>query len=354
MMLAACAASLPAQVSATTPSTMAVHHVDVGQGGAAILEFSCGVVMVDAGGQGATDGPKLVSYLDALFTRRTDLKRTIATIFVTHNHKDHTVSLDNVVAAFTVKSIVETGLYGASGDPGDAAYRVIDKLPPAKRPPHVIVDENDIQPKLGLTNDAIDPVDCQGTDPIITVLSTHPHMNPGWPAADWRDKNNSSLVIRVDFGKASYLFTGDLEAPAIEHLLALHAGSPLLDADVYVVGHHGSANGTTLPLLQALIKPKIAILTSGPCDRMDGGNFNGFKFGHPRTDIVRMLIAAVARPRTPSKRVWVADGQEDFHQITMKKAIYATGWDGNIVVEATKAGAYAVSYDRPSAPASCG
>jgi len=46
-------------------------------------------------------------------------------------------------------------------------------------------------------------------------LSGRRDDNPGWSYEDFDNKNNHSIVIRVDFGKASFLFTGDLEKPAI-------------------------------------------------------------------------------------------------------------------------------------------
>jgi len=40
-------------------------------------------------------------------------------------------------------------------------------------------------------------------------------------------------MTRVDFGISSFLFTGDLEEPAIDRLVAGHQTSSLLDVDVY-------------------------------------------------------------------------------------------------------------------------
>jgi len=65
----------------------------------------------------------------------------------------------------------------------------------------------------------------------------------------FEQKNNHSIVTRVDFGMSSILFTGDLEEPAIDRLVARHQTSSLLDVVVYEVGHHGSHNGTTPELL---------------------------------------------------------------------------------------------------------
>src|SRR5438552_18541405 len=74
--------------AAALHTEMKIHLINVGQGAATLLEFPCGAVLVDTGGENNT-GDALVTYLDAFFVRRTDLDRTIAVLFVTHPHIDH-------------------------------------------------------------------------------------------------------------------------------------------------------------------------------------------------------------------------------------------------------------------------
>lgn len=348
------AVALPAQLSGqASANTMVAHFIDVGQGSSVLLEFSCGAVLIDAGAQDASDSQKLVAYLRQFFNRRTDLQRTINTIFITHNHVDHTRALADVAGSFRVGSVVENGARGKQHDPGDAAYVKLARLDAARRvTPTAIVDE-DVATGNGLTGDVIDAVACSGTDPEITLLSSAMQENPGWTATEFKDKNNGSLVVRVDFGRASFLFVGDLEEPAQETLVDFYADTPLLDTDVYHVGHHGSANGTTWELLNALVRPKIAVISMGDCTR-SAGQFNAFAFGHPRVTIVDMLKAAVTARRPAGKRVPVAVGVKDFRLKNMKAAVYGTGWDGNIAISANRDGTYAVQFDRPTAPQSCG
>lgn len=86
-----------------------------------------------------------------------------------------------------------------------------------------------------------------------------------WSDGEFEQKNNHSIVTRVDFGQSSFLFTGDLEEPGIKRLLDRHETPTLLDVDVYHVGHHGSHNGTTAELLGA-VTPKIAVISVGHWD----------------------------------------------------------------------------------------
>lgn len=81
------------------------------------------------------------------------------------------------------------------------------------------------------------------------------------------DTNNSSIVLRVDLGDVSFLFTGDAERP--EEQMLLNAGVRL-DATVLKVGHHGSDTSTTYPFLREII-PKAAVISVG----------KGNSYGHP-------------------------------------------------------------------------
>jgi len=355
VLAAALAAAAPPAVGQAIPdSTMLAHFIDVGQGAAALLEFSCGAVMIDAGGQDAEDVDRLVAYLGEFFRRRTDLDSTIATLLISHNHVDHTLGLRRVVETFRVERVVEHGRRGGRGDRGDAGlvWLAAELAAGRYRGSVTDIDDEDITSDAGLVTAEVDPVDCAGTNPGIAVLSADLAENPGWTKTDFKDKNNHSLVVRVDFGRASFLFTGDLEAPAIKTMLEYYAGSPMLDADVYHVGHHGSDNATTWELLDAVAEPEIAVVSVGECTR-DVGQFNAFQFGHPRAEVVDMLRAVIRRRRSTPKRVPVADGQRDFRTVTMRDAVYATGWDGTIRIEATAGGRYVVRIVKQETPAAC-
>ncbi len=321
-----------AQVDA---STMRAHFIDVGQGDATLLEFSCGVVMIDAGGQGARDTTALIDYLRDFFAARPELHDTIRAVFITHNHVDHTRGLPAVVDHFHVQRLIENGQRGGDRDPGDLALHRLARDP--RRPPAWLdVNEYDVaQTEGGLTGPEVDPVDCPGTDPDIRILSADYADNPGWSNGDFTDKNNHSLVIRVDFGGASFLFTGDLETKAIATLLDTYDGTGALDVDVYHVGHHGSDNGTTKRLLDDIVRPEIAVISMGSCDQH--GQWTGWAYGHPRKPAVDLLRSAITR-RRPPELVHIATAVKTFYGTTMRDAIYATGWDGTIVIQATAAG----------------
>jgi competence protein ComEC len=188
--------------------------------------------------------------------------------------------------------------------------------------------------KAGFSNAAIDPVNCGTVDPQIRVLQGRIDPNPGWSADAFGNSNNHSLVTRVDFNGASFLFMGDLEEDGIERLLNFYSGAAkaMLDADVLQVGHHGSNNATTHALLDA-VSPNVAVINVG---RWNWGSpnkpFTTFLYGHPRQSTLDLLQASISRKRSQSKSVMAAESSKHFHSTNVTKAIYATGWDGTVRV----------------------
>lgn len=76
--------------------------------------------------------------------------------------------------------------------------------------------------------------------------------------ADPHGLNDASVVCAIQCGHVSFLFTGDMEVPGEEELLA--SGIPLA-ADVLKVGHHGSRTSTSRRFVEA-VQPKVAIISS--------------------------------------------------------------------------------------------
>ncbi|MGH7338268.1 MAG: ComEC/Rec2 family competence protein, partial [Myxococcota bacterium] len=207
-----------------------------------------------------------------------------------------------------------------------------------------IVRQQEINVTTGLTTNAIDPVVCSGVDPKIRALWGRVDDKGDWFAKDFADENNHSVVVRVDFGAASMLITGDLEETVeppnragIERLLESYVGTNLLDADVYLAGHHGSHNGTT-PELLARVSPKIAVVSAGPpCART---GHTAYAYGHPRELTVQELEAAVSLSRAQPIPVTTFSGPKTPVLRTVTKAVYATSWDGNVVLRARTNGAW--------------
>ena len=92
---------------------------------------------------------------------------------------------------------------------------------------------------------------------------------------DYEDLNNFSAVVKITYGKKSFLFMGDAENVVENELLA--AGSDI-EADVLKVGHHGSDSSTSQEFLDE-VDPEFAIISCG----------KGNDYGHPHKEVLNRL-----------------------------------------------------------------
>lgn len=98
--------------------------------------------------------------------------------------------------------------------------------------------------------------------------------------------------------RPSFLFTGDLEDTAIERLVDRYRNTATLDVDVYEVGHHGSHNGTTEEVRDAMT-PKIAVISVGHWD--DGKLKKATKKRRPSRSRPTPTATRAARPSNCSR-----------------------------------------------------
>jgi competence protein ComEC len=110
----------------------------------------------------------------------------------------------------------------------------------------------------------------------VTVLAPEPgYTNGGEPV------NDDSLVLRMQYGKASVLLEGDAEAPSEQAMLA---SGRMTRVTLLKVGHHGSKTSTT-PAFFAAADPKDAVISVG----------KGNTFGHPRFEVLERIGEAHTR-----------------------------------------------------------
>lgn len=341
------------------PSTMVAHFINVGQGDAILLEFSCGAVLIDTGGERtsrASGSDLLRSYLEEFFGRRHDLSRTLDLVVLSHPHSDHTDGASVLVdaePAFDVLNLLDDGEPG-SHDSGRKGQLALQRYVAENEGGYVGLSESDVKTVSGVSNGVIDPVDCRpsgGVDPDIVALWGRVDLDVGWA----NDRNNDSVVVRVDFGKASFLFVGDMEHQGLSAMLeSYEADQRIFDVDVLKVGHHGSMNATTPDFVRAT-SPKIAVIQAGDTAFINEPH-NAYVYGHPNRAAIRMLLAddgGVSMARDPIQvRVGIkgkglgADAPPpQFTRIRLDKAIYSNSWDGNIAVVANADGSLQVETE---------
>ena len=315
---------------------MRVHIIDVGQGDATLLEFPNAAILVDTGfeNNGAFDGGEaLMGYLDEFFTQRPTLRNSLLSLIITHPHIDHVRGIAAILEEYPPQNVVTNGQECSSGRwQQRRLHRYVEGNPddPTDDRPYCAVVLDNIPEDVGLHNAVIDPVTCPGVDPVITALWGRVSSNPGWANSEFENANNHSIVLRIDFGEASMLLAADVEEAAIPDLIEHYENTNLLDVDVYRVGHHGSRNGTTQALLDAMT-PDLAVISMGPEARQL--SWTAWDYGHPRREIVELLQNEITTTR-PTITEMVGTAARAFTQLPINRAVYATGWDGDIVLEA--------------------
>ena len=109
--------------------------------------------------------------------------------------------------------------------------------------------------------------------------------------------NNSSLVLKLQFGRTSFLFTGDQERPLEEQMTALYG--EFLRSTVLQVAHHGGDTGTGDRFLRS-VRPDFAVISVGTWNA----------FNHPSPLLLgrlRRYCRAVARTDLEGAVIYESD-----------------------------------------------
>ena len=227
-----------------------VYFFDVGQGDSTLIITPKGrQILVDG-------GPDAESATRALATTMPRGDRSLDMVVLTHLDADHSRGLLRVLDHYGVASV----LVGIE-NPGSSLYpQWIAQLQREGSTPIPVRTGHRIILEPGLSMEVLNP----GETPIGGSVA---------------DQNNNSVVLRLVYGKVSFLLAADIEVEAEGHLTR----SPLeLQSAVLKVPHHGSKTSTTSSFL-ARVDPVTAVLSVGQDNR----------FGHPHSQVVDRLNGAV-------------------------------------------------------------
>jgi competence protein ComEC len=219
-----------------------VRFFDVGQGNAALLEFPFGKKMlIDGGGFPGSDfdvGRMVIG--PSLWHSKI---RTINYIVLSHPQSDHMKGLHFIAEAFNPEEFWYNGQQVET-----RAFRELMG----------VVDSKNLA--------KMDPGDLSGEKWINGVCLELLH--PSNKACDHlyfpKDPNNSSLVLRISHGGASFLFPGDIEREA-EQILISRIGKGMQSA-ILLCPHHGSRTSCTKGFLR-MVNPNACIISSGKGNR---------------------------------------------------------------------------------------
>jgi competence protein ComEC len=334
---------------------MKVHYVFVGQGAGAIIELPCGVAVVDLGGEydfngvygtnGKVDGGLLFeNYLKDFMASHPQYNNTIDVVFLSHPHADHInggVRLMEAAQPFKVSHFVDNGQTATTG--GANKQRKIRDWALGQGADYTAIEFSKQVVASGVTNAGIDPFACANVSAFWGGLNDNVLNVPGYSSP-----NNHSVLVRLEFGAASFLFLGDIETDGIEDLLSEYDENlGALDVDVFQVSHHGS-DGDTPDALLEVISPRMAVISMGTDQAEDDAT--AWAYGHPRRAIIDLMqnepfIVSDDLDPPEVHPVAVDKGTPSFDPFvdtTISKAIIGTGWEGTLIVNATGTGEYEI------------
>ncbi len=225
-----------------------VSFLDVGQGDAILINYLHQYqVLIDSGSNGKkvlTELSKVMPFMD----------NKIEVIIVTHPDRDHFAGFIDVLKKYDVGLILDNGQ-----DFNDEIWQEFQRL---------IIEKN-IKKKVITEGSSMQIVGQNKYEKVSFEF-----FNPDKIIVDKKEKNDSSIVARMDYGKNSFLFTGDAGFNAEADMIF---DKEDLDVDFLKVGHHGSKYSTSNFFL-ARVMPKWAIISVGQNN-----------YGHPTKEVLGRL-----------------------------------------------------------------
>ena len=240
--------------------------VDVGQGSATLIRFPGGKRMLVDGGGFFNETFDVGKYVMAPFLWKERINR-IDIVVLSHPHPDHLQGLLFILENFHVGEVWTTG--EGSDTPLYLAFHQI--IQERGIPLRILSDRS---PALDVSGVVIRILNPSGTSaiPDSARSSLPPEENQPDPSASpvtlltakrgfsiSEYVNDRSLVMKLTFGRRSFLLPGDISKATEIRIVESTVG---LDSDVLFVPHHGGFRSSTVPFLEK-VRPQVAVVSCG-------------------------------------------------------------------------------------------
>lgn len=248
-----------------TEGELEIHYIDVGQGDSILIRNADHAVLIDGGDTAYREF--LVKYLNNQGIKKFDY------VVATHPHADHIGGLNVVIENFEVDKVIM---------PNKSATTVsFEKFIKAMNEKGVGAKEPIAGEKFSLG------------DLHFTVLAPN--------SKEYTNTNDYSVVLKLEHGENSFIFTGDAEKLSEKEILESGYN---IKADVLKVGHHGSSTSTTESFLDE-VDPIVAVISLG-----EGNSYN-----HPHRETIKLLNSRdieILRTDEMGTIILKSDGKEIF------------------------------------------
>lgn len=230
------------QMQVNASSLLKVYFIDVGQGSSILVQSESKNTLIDTGDEKYYD--KLDSFLS------NNQINSIDQIVLTHNDPDHIGNVDRLIKTRKVGTVIQSK-YGYKKN---ASTKDVKELNAAVSKYHTktvkVKKGNKIDFGCGMKGEVLSP----------------------WK--NYKKVNQTSLVIKMVYGKYSYLFTGDIYSSNEKELIKKYN----VKSTVLQIPHHGSYTSSSEQFLKK-VGAKYAVISCGKNN----------PYHHPRPEAMKII-----------------------------------------------------------------